>query len=79
MTVALDYPATVRRLSEDDGGGFAAFALDLPGCMSDGDTPQEALTNLQDAIECWIEAATDMGRPIPAPTPEQPQPMLKYG
>ena len=79
MTVATDYPATVRPLSAADGGGFAAYALDLPGCMSDGETPQEALANLQDAISCWIEAANEMGRPIPAPKPEEPQPMRKYG
>lgn len=79
MTVATDYPATVRPLSIAYGGGFAAYALDLPGCMSDGETPQEALINLQDAIACWIEAAHEMGRPVPVPAPEEPQPMLKYG
>jgi predicted RNase H-like HicB family nuclease len=47
--------------------------------MSDGDTPQEALANVEDAIASWIEAAHEMGRPIPDPAPEEPLPMLKYG
>lgn len=58
---SLRYPVLVSPLSIEDGGGFLATVPDLPGCMSDGDTPQEALSNIQDAIESWIEAAQDMG------------------
>ncbi len=65
---ALNYPIVLEPLSEDDGGSFAAFAPDLPGCMSDGDTPEEALSHIVDAIACWIEAARDMGRSIPEPS-----------
>jgi predicted RNase H-like HicB family nuclease len=36
--------------------------------MSDGETPEEALANVRDAIASWIEAATDMGRQIPRPS-----------
>ena len=64
----LNYPVIVSPLSEEDGGGFVATVPDLPGCMSDGDTPQEALTNVQDAIEAWLEAARDLGRLIPPPS-----------
>lgn len=35
--------------------------------MSDGDTPEEALANIRDAIAAWIEAAHDLGHPVPAP------------
>jgi hypothetical protein len=42
-------------------------AEDLPGCMSDGETPEEAIANVRDAIATWIEAAHDLGRSIPAP------------
>ncbi len=52
----------------EDGGGFLATVPDLPGCMSDGETPQEAISNVQDAIESWIQAARDMGRDIPEPS-----------
>ncbi len=64
----LSYPVIVSPLSDEDGGGFVATVPDLPGCVSDGETPEEALTNVQDAIEAWLEAARDLGRPIPAPS-----------
>ena len=64
---ATDFKVDVRPLSDEDGGGFIATVPALPGCMSDGATPQEALTNAYDAIECWIEAAHEAGREIPAP------------
>jgi antitoxin HicB len=64
----LVYPVTIEPLSDADGGGFVAFVPDLPGCMSDGTTPEEALANVQDAIATWIEAARDLGHPVPSPT-----------
>jgi predicted RNase H-like HicB family nuclease len=82
MTEPSQYPVLIRPLDSDDGGGFVALVPDLPGCISDGATAQEALANVQDAITCWIEAATDMGRPIPKPRPyrpQRPQPLKKYG
>jgi len=64
----LEYPVIITPLSAEDGGGFAATVPDLPGCMSDGDTPEEAITNVQDAIAAWIEAAQDLGRAVPEPS-----------
>lgn len=64
----LCYQVIVSPLSEQDGGGFIATVPDLPGCMSDGETPEEALTNVQDAIDAWLESARDLGRPIPPPS-----------
>ena len=64
----LRYSVLVSPLSQEDGGGFLATVPDLPGCMSDGETPQEALANVQDAIESWIEAAHDLGRDVPQPS-----------
>jgi antitoxin HicB len=43
---ALDYPFTIRHLSTEDGGGYLIEFSDLPGCMSDGDTIQEAITEI---------------------------------
>ena len=65
---AIEYPLIVEPLPEEDGGGFVAIVPDLPGCMSDGETPEEAVINARDAIECWIEAADDLGHAIPAPS-----------
>jgi predicted RNase H-like HicB family nuclease len=62
-----DYEVDIRPLHEVDGGGFIAIMPELPGCRSDGDTPEEALRNAYDAIACWIEAAQEMGRPVPQP------------
>ncbi|MCC6919128.1 MAG: type II toxin-antitoxin system HicB family antitoxin [Alphaproteobacteria bacterium] len=64
----LEYPVVVEPLAVDDGGGFAASVPDLPGCMSDGETPEEAISNVQDAIRSWIETARETGRTIPAPS-----------
>jgi len=64
----LEYPIVIEPLSAEDGGGFAALVPDLPGCMSDGETPEEAIANVRDAIVTWIEAARDLGRPIPQPS-----------
>ena len=61
----LEYAVVVEPLSEADGGGFVATVPDLPGCMSDGETPEEALINVQDAIAAWIEAAHDIGHAVP--------------
>jgi antitoxin HicB len=50
----LEYSIIIEPLPPEDGGGFLATVPDLPGCMSDGDTPEEAVTNVQDAIASWI-------------------------
>jgi antitoxin HicB len=56
----LEYAVRIERLAENDGGGYLAAVPDLPGCMSDGETPEEALKNVQDAIASWIEAAKEL-------------------
>ena len=61
----LEYPIVVEPLPIEEGGGFLATVPDLPGCMSDGDTPEEAVSNVQDAIAAWIEAARDLGHAVP--------------
>ena len=74
-----DYAVTVQPLPATLGGGYYAMVPDLPGCMSDGETPQEAFANVQDAIACWIEAARELGRPVPEPTVVDPEITLKAG
>lgn len=53
----MDYPVVIRPLSEDEGGGYLAIFPDLPGCMSDGETPEDALANARDALSEWMDAA----------------------
>ena len=66
--VGSEYPIIIEALSNEDGGGFLATVPDLPGCMSDGETREEAARAIEDAISAWIEEAKRMGRPIPKPT-----------
>ena len=61
-----EYAVVIEPLSEEDGGGFLATVPDLPGCMSDGDTREEAARNVEDAI---AEEARSVGRAIPEPRP----------
>jgi len=66
---AYRYEVDVKPLSDELGGGYVAIVPELPGCKSDGETPHEALQNAYDAIACWLEAAEEMGRTVPAPKP----------
>lgn len=61
------YPIVISELSAEDGGGYLGAAPDLPGCLSDGATPDEALRNAQAAIDEWLSAARAAGRPVPLP------------
>jgi predicted RNase H-like HicB family nuclease len=46
---------------------FVAEMPELAGCMADGQTPQEALDNIQVIAQEWIDTARELGRPIPEP------------
>jgi len=52
--------------SQDDGS-FIVEVPELPGCMADGETYEEAVGNAQQVIEEWIETAKELGRPVPEP------------
>ncbi len=52
---AIIYPA--------EEGGYWAEVPALPGCITEGDTMEEIINNLQDAIEGWLEVANDRFRP----------------
>lgn len=73
--MTLEYAVRIDRLAEGDGGGYLATVPELPGCMSDGETPEEALKNVQEAIVSWIEAAREWKREIPKPSP----PLMRAG
>jgi len=55
------------RILIPDEGSFAAEILEFPGCFSQGDTPDEAITNLEKAAHSWIEVALAEGLEIPEP------------
>ena len=52
--------------SKDDNA-YIAEVPELAGCMADGQTAQEALQNVEQIIEEWIETASELGRKVPEP------------
>ena len=52
-------------LIPDETGGFTVEVPSLPGCFSEGDTQEEALINIQDAIALYIEVLIADGHPVP--------------
>jgi predicted RNase H-like HicB family nuclease len=65
MKMEIKYEIIIFWSSEDNA--FVAEVPELPGCMADGKTYQEALSNAEQIIHEWIETATRLGRPIPQP------------
>jgi predicted RNase H-like HicB family nuclease len=62
-----DYEIIIAPLADEDGGGYLATVPELPGCMSDGETQEEALANVKDAIMAWLATAEQIGHDIPEP------------
>ena len=46
-------------LEPSDEGGYTVYVPSLPGCISEGDTKEEALTNIKEAIELYMEPVED--------------------
>lgn len=67
------YQFTVRPLSKDEGGGYLVEYPDIPGCMSDGETIEEAITNGRAALHDCIDVFKESGRKIPKPSIEAAQ------
>ncbi|MFN6462737.1 MAG: type II toxin-antitoxin system HicB family antitoxin [Nostoc sp. DedVER02] len=61
----LQYPVT---LYPEPEGGYVAQIKDLPGCLTQGETLEETVANLNEARELWIETAYEFGDDIPLPT-----------
>lgn len=63
----VEYPFEVRPLLKDEGGGYSISFPDLPGCWSDGSTPEEAIANGRDALRAWLSVAQESGDHLPKP------------
>jgi predicted RNase H-like HicB family nuclease len=53
-------------LEQEADGGHVVSVPALPGCVSQGDTRVEALANIREAIELYLEDCRDAGDPVPA-------------
>lgn len=62
MKVRMKYTVILGR--EADGGYVAAVPV-LPGCVSQGDTREETLANIREAIELYVEDCRAAGDPVP--------------
>ena len=54
-----------------DEGEWVVAIPELPGCLSQGETPEEAIKMIREAQRLWLQVALEDGRPIPAPRPEE--------
>lgn len=66
--LSLQYPLEAR---ESEGGGYFVTHPDLDGCMAEGATLEEAVANLADSRELWIEARLEGGYSVPEPPSEE--------
>jgi antitoxin HicB len=67
MANLMNYPFEVRPLTEEEGGGWLVSFPDLPGCIADGDTVEQALKQAEGALVSWIEGSKELGYPVPDP------------
>ncbi|MCL4805092.1 MAG: type II toxin-antitoxin system HicB family antitoxin [Anaerolineae bacterium] len=61
------YPFEIRSLSNEEGGGYLITFTDFSECISDGETPDEAIRNGLDALEETIAALESLNLPVPEP------------
>lgn len=60
----MDFTVIIERA---DDGSYSVHVPDLPGCVSCGDTPGQALDSIQEAIQGHIQTLREFGDPVPAP------------
>ncbi len=68
MASQTEYAIMVEPLGVADGGGWLATVPALPGCTGDGETREQALADVQNAIIEWQTAAFVLGRDVPGPS-----------
>src|ERR1700739_2073747 len=67
--MSLSYPYEL--VLDREQGGFFARHPDLPGCTAEGETPEDAIANLDESRRLWIEARLEGGYPVPEPESEE--------
>lgn len=59
---------TIVLVPEPEEGGYSVIVPALPGCVTQGETVEEAIAMAKDAIEGWMAVAKKHGEPIPEET-----------
>ena len=67
---------TISPLSDENGGGFLATVPDLPGCMSDGEAPEDALPQHPRRHQRWMEVGHE--RRMCAPEQDKKTPAVRH-
>lgn len=62
-----DYPINVVPIPDEEGGGYMVTLPDLPGCVADGDTIEQAIEEARDAFRAWTMAETEDRGSLPPP------------
>ena len=52
-------------LEPQEEGGYTVYVPSLPGCVSQGETTEEAVANIKEAIEVYLESLKERGVPLP--------------
>ncbi len=63
----LKKPYKIELIPDMEEGGYAVSCPELPGCISCGDTIEEAMANIEDAKAAWLNVALEDGMAIPEP------------
>ncbi len=66
--MALPYQEVIKAAGE---GGYVGYIPELKGCITQAETKEEILEQLEDAKKCWIEAALEDGLAIPEPARDE--------
>ena len=66
----MSLPYTIELIPEPEGGWFVGVK-ELPGCMTDVNTPEEAVSEIRAVMHGWLEIALEEGHPIPEPRLEE--------
>ena len=65
---AMRYRVLIR---QDEDGMYVAEVPSLPGCISQGETREEAVTQVREAIAAYLESLQERGEPVPPPITEE--------
>jgi antitoxin HicB len=68
--LTLPYHIEIIRDNDDENPGWVARVVELPGCITQGDTFEELGEMIEDAMRGWIGVALEDGIPIPEPKPD---------